>query len=342
MDHLLRVCVPSLGESVHEATVAKWYKKVGDFVGENDLLLELETEKITLDIYAPSSGVVCELHRLAHDVVEVGDVLATINTQKKEDDPLPDSTPIEDSVDHDDHPSSSSLIYHQPLTPLRQKIAKRLKEVQQTTASLTTFNEIDLHVIDEIRTHYQEDFEKTYGAKLSYTVFFAYACSRLLMKWPIMNAHLQEQDIVFHRYCHLGIAISVEEGIVVPAIKNAHLMSLAQIALSIKELSEKARSKSLKPSQLKGGTFSITNGGVFGSLFSTPIINPGQSAILGMHSVQKRPVVINDAIHIRPMMYVALSYDHRIIDGKQSITFLKILKERMEHPYYEWLFDQKI
>ena len=236
---------------------------------------------------------------------------------------------------HHDSPSfkeEESLIYRQSLTPMRRRLAQRLKDVQQSTASLTTFNEVDLQNLITLRHLGQQAFQQRYGAKLSYIAFFVHACAALIKEFPTLNARLENQEIVFHRYCHIGIAIAIDDGLVVPVIKNAHIMSLGEIAKYIEDMTRHVRNKTLTPDDLSGGTFSITNGGVFGSLLSTPIINPMQSAILGMHTIQDRAVVVDGVIVIRPMMYLALSYDHCLIDGKQSITFLKRLKELLENP----------
>jgi len=226
----------------------------------------------------------------------------------------------------------SEGIRREPMSRIRRKIAERLVQAQHTAAILTTFNEIDLHNVLEIRARYREKFEKTYGVGLGLMSFFARACVLALKEFPKVNAMIDGNDIVYHDYVHLGIAVSTDRGLAVPVLRNAHTMSFAKLESEIKRLAAATREGKLSLEELSGGTFTITNGGVFGSLLSTPILNPPQSGILGMHAIQKRPVVVNDRIEIRPMMYVALSYDHRLIDGRESVTFLVRIKELLEDP----------
>ncbi|WP_428938915.1 2-oxoglutarate dehydrogenase complex dihydrolipoyllysine-residue succinyltransferase [Fontivita pretiosa] len=226
----------------------------------------------------------------------------------------------------------SEGIRREPMSKIRRRIAERLVQAQHTAAILTTFNEIDLHNVLEIRARYREKFEKTYGVGLGLMSFFARACVLALKEFPKVNAMIDGNDIVYHDYVHLGIAVSTDRGLAVPVLRNAHTMSFAKLESEIKRLAAATREGKLSLEELSGGTFTITNGGVFGSLLSTPILNPPQSGILGMHAIQKRPVVVNDKIEIRPMMYVALSYDHRLIDGRESVTFLVRIKELLEDP----------
>jgi 2-oxoglutarate dehydrogenase E2 component (dihydrolipoamide succinyltransferase) len=218
------------------------------------------------------------------------------------------------------------------MSKIRRKIAENLVRAKSTAAILTTFNEIDLHNVMELRTRYKERFEKRYGVGLGFMSFFAKACTTALMQMPLLNAFIDGDDIVYHDYVNLGVAVSTDRGLVVPVIRDAHAMSFAQLELEIKRLAMQARDGKLDLNELSGGTFTLTNGGIFGSLMSTPILNSPQSAIFGMHSIQKRPVVINDQIEVRPMMYVAMSYDHRLIDGRDSVTFVVRVKELLEDP----------
>jgi 2-oxoglutarate dehydrogenase E2 component (dihydrolipoamide succinyltransferase) len=223
-------------------------------------------------------------------------------------------------------------VRREPMSKLRRKIAERLVQAQHTAAILTTFNEIDLHNVMDIRARHKEKFEKTHGVGLGFMSFFAKACATALKEFPRVNAQIDGDDVLYHDYVHLGIAVSTDRGLAVPVLRHVHAMSFAKIESEIKRLATATREGKLSLEELSGGTFTITNGGVFGSLLSTPIINPPQSAILGMHNIQKRPVVINDKIEIRPMMYVALSYDHRLIDGRESVTFLVRVKDLLEDP----------
>jgi 2-oxoglutarate dehydrogenase E2 component (dihydrolipoamide succinyltransferase) len=228
--------------------------------------------------------------------------------------------------------SAAEGIRREPMSKIRRKIAERLVQAQHTAAILTTFNEIDLHQVLEIRARYRERFEQTYGVGLGLMSFFARACVLALKEFPKVNAMIDGNDIVYHDHVHLGIAVSTDRGLAVPVLRNAHTMSFAKLESEIKRLAAATREGKLSLEELSGGTFTITNGGVFGSLLSTPILNPPQSGILGMHAIHKRPVVVNDRIEIRPMMYVALSYDHRLIDGRESVTFLVRIKELLEDP----------
>jgi 2-oxoglutarate dehydrogenase E2 component (dihydrolipoamide succinyltransferase) len=229
-------------------------------------------------------------------------------------------------------PATVGGVRREPMSKLRKKIAERLVAAQHTAAILTTFNEIDLHNVMDIRSRYKEKFEKTHGVGLGFMSFFAKACVLALKEFPKVNGMIDGDDVVYHDYVHLGIAVSTDRGLAVPVLRNAHTMSFAKIESEIKRLAAATRDGKLGLDELSGGTFTITNGGVFGSLLSTPIINPPQSGILGMHAIQKRPMVVNDKIEIRPMMYVALSYDHRLIDGRESVSFLVRLKELLEDP----------
>lgn len=385
--------VPPLGESVTEATIGTWHKKVGDFVNQDELLVELETDKITLEVNAEKSGILESIDKESGATVSAGEKLCSIkegvSTGSKEPtkttqvtDSLPKS---ESSIDvkttsttseklpspaaakiaaeknlnltslsgsgkdgritKGDVLNASSQVVMMPqavnsdrviekvkMTSLRKRIAQRLKESQNTAAILTTFNEADMKNIMDIRNKYKDEFFKKHGVKLGFMSFFVKASTIALQEIPEINAQINEEEITYHKYCDISIAVGTDKGLVVPVLRNADKLSFADIEAGIGELALKARNNKLTMEDLTGGTFSITNGGVYGSLLSTPIINPPQTGILGMHSIQERPVVINGEIKIRPMMYLALSYDHRIVDGKGAVTFLVRLKELLEEP----------
>ena len=396
------IVVPQLGESVSEATVAKWYKKVGDVVKADEPIVELETDKVTLEINSPGNG---KLSGIAYDVgdeVGVGTVLGAIGeaevTQSVIDAEVSDEGVISAapaaSVDRDlpqNHLSpavrkliadnnldSESIVgtgrggrltksdvvsymenldtdngsqvdtQAEPLeqkrkstnrneervrlSRLRKRIAERLKEAQNTAAILTTFNEVDMTAVLDARSRYKEQFEKKHGVRLGFMSFFAKACIIALSEIPAVNAMIDGDEIVYRQYVDMGIAVGTDQGLVVPVIRDAQGRSFSDIEKSIGELGKKARSGELSVDDLTGGSFTITNGGVYGSLLSTPIINPPQSAILGMHKIQERPIAINGEVLVRPMMYLALSYDHRIIDGAEAVTFLARVKECIEEP----------
>lgn len=393
--------VPVLGESVTEATVASWLKKVGDSVAADEMVCELETDKVTLEVPAPAAGVIAEI--LADEGANVGvnALLATISdsvadivrpaaeTRVKAPSPSVEKQPPLPPVkrDPEDAPSAKRLMSESgisrdsvsgsgrdgrvmkedvqraiaaaekvaaktaeqavtesaarpdedaeervPMTRLRQTIARRLKEAQNTAAMLTTYNEVDLTRVIEFRSAYKDVFLKKYGAKLGFMSFFVKACCNALLEVPEVNAEIDGTDIVFKRFVHMGIAVGTPTGLVVPVVRNAHKLSFADIELKIAELGARARDGKLSMADMQGGTFSISNGGVYGSLMSSPILNPPQSGILGMHKIQERPVAIDGKVEIRPMMYLALSYDHRIVDGKGAVTFLVRVKESIEDP----------
>ncbi|MET0155285.1 MAG: 2-oxoglutarate dehydrogenase complex dihydrolipoyllysine-residue succinyltransferase [Rickettsiales bacterium] len=381
----ININVPPLGESVSEATIAKWHKKPGDAVKADELLAELETEKVTLEVNAPQSGVISELKVKEGDSVEVGALIATMeagegktvpakqeSAPKKEEmhtssseqktvySPAAQKIAAEKGVypesgtGKDGRVTKGDVLSHQPAAPakreegpreervrmtkLRQKIAQRLKESQNTAAILTTFNEIDMSAAMKLRKIYQDKFVEKYGVKLGFMSFFTKAAIHALRDIPAVNAEIQGDEIVYKKYCHIGVAVGAPQGLVVPVLKDAQDMSFAQIEQTIAEFGKKARAGKLSPDDMSGGTFTISNGGVYGSLLSTPIINPPQTGILGLHKIQDRPVAENGQVVIRPMMYVALSYDHRLIDGSEAVTFLVKVKEAMEDPQ-RLLFD---
>ena len=434
-----KIIVPALGESITEATVAKWIKKVGDTVEADEPIVELETDKVNLEVPSPVTGILEEINVKDGATIEVGTTLGSVKEndlsetkhtikkiQPKEEVPSATEKIIEEAeefskndndvistkflnenkniikaepvilkdeekpliltdevVDDEVITSNGSLspavrkivnennidvkkikgsgkegrilkgdlinlmnIKPKPnqrkidygeeerikMTRLRLTIAKRLKEAQENAAMLTTFNEVDMSMINDIRAKYQENFKTKFGIKLGYMSFFIKACVNGLRSYPAINAEIENDEIIYKNYYNLSFAVGTDKGLVVPVIRNADELSFADIEKNILKLSEKARSGKLSIEDLQGGTFTISNGGIYGSMLSTPILNQPQSGVLGMHNIVKRPVVINDQIQIRPIMYLALSYDHRIIDGKEAVSFLKLVKENLEDP----------
>ena len=390
--------VPTLGESVSEATIGRWYKKAGDVVKADEPLVELETDKVTIEVNAPASGVLSEIVAKDGETVAPGALLGQITAggagaapapapvaAAPAAAPAPKAAPAamppapaaakiaaDNSLSTDDIagsgkrgqvlkgdvlaaiaagpvvaaptplapvvarvPSSaddSALEERVRMTKLRQTIARRLKDAQNTAAMLTTFNEVDMGEVMALRARYKDVFEKKHGAKLGFMSFFVKACTQALKEIPAVNAEIDGTDLVYKNYYHLGIAVGTEKGLVVPVVRNADRMGLAQIETTIADFGKRARDGALKLEEMQGGTFTITNGGIYGSLMSTPILNAPQSGILGMHKIQERPMVVGGKIEIRPMMYLALSYDHRIVDGKEAVTFLVRVKEALEDP----------
>jgi 2-oxoglutarate dehydrogenase E2 component (dihydrolipoamide succinyltransferase) len=388
----IEIKVPPLGESVSEASIAKLRKKVGDAVKADELILELETDKVTLEVNAPANGVISDLKVKEGDNVKVGDLVAvmqeggsakatpvassqaTPNLQasvasnkisaQHELSPAPKKLATENNIDTSTIAGSGKdgrvtkgdvldviangaknvIVQNAPqasgskptervkMSKLRQKIAERLKESQNTAAILTTFNEVDMGAVMALRTEYKDVFEKKHGVKLGFMSFFVKACIVALKELPAVNAEIDGADIIYKNFYDIGVAVGSPQGLVVPVLREGDKLNLAGIEKGISELGVKARDGKLTLPDLAGATFTISNGGVYGSLMSTPIINPPQSAILGMHKIQERPMAINGEIKIRPMMYLALSYDHRIIDGKEAVTFLVRIKELLEDP----------
>ena len=400
--------VPSLGESVTEATIARWYKSIGDSVSIDEPLLELETDKVTLEVPAPVSGQLTDIKVKDGDTVEVGAILGAIAegavASEKAPDPQPTIETIkeepivekpkaeevkevetikepasvsnelspavrkivaENNIDinkinpsgkngritKEDALSSISSQSNEIVSPskpkatnsnqttervtmsrLRKTIAKRLKDAQNTAAILTTFNEVDMTELIKVRNEYKEFFEKKHGVKLGFMSFFVKACITALKEIPEVNAEIEGDDVIYKNYYNIGVAVGTDQGLVVPVIKNADELIVADIEKEIASLGKKARDGKLSISDMQDGTFTISNGGVYGSLMSTPILNPPQSGVLGMHKIQERPIAIDGEIAIRPMMYLALSYDHRLIDGKAAVTFLVRVKESLEDP----------
>ena len=351
-DTIMDVLVPILGESVVEATVSKWIKKQGEFVEMDEPIVELETDKVTLEVPAAISGTLDKLVVSEGDTVEVGALLAIINagekpiekskpatkvTQPEKTDPKPavelakkQDTNINQIVPK--NRNNENLEERVPMSRLRQAIARRLKEAQNTAAMLTTYNEVDMTALMEMRSSYQDSFEKKNGVRLGYMSLFVKASIDALKEYPAVNAEIEGNEIIYKNYYNIGVAVGTSQGLVVPVIKDADMMSVGETEIKIAEFGKKAKEGNLAISDMAGGTFTISNGGVYGSLMSSPILNPPQSGILGMHKIQKRPVAIGNNIEIRPMMYLALSYDHRIIDGREAVSFLVRIKEIIEDP----------
>lgn len=358
----IEVKVPSLGESISQATISRIIKSSGSFVSQNDEILELETDKVNQVIYANESGKLNLIVKVS-DEVRVGQVLGSIDTSVSLDSPKTDAgKPVikpslqelgstrkmpEDVVKEMENPSSTleklpsvdslqpsqaSASSRKKMSALRRTIAEKLVEVKNTTAMLTTFNEVDMTKVIEIRGKEQEAFQKKYGIKLGFMSFFIKAVVSALKMFPQIHSYIDGEDIVSFNHFDIGIAVATDKGLVVPVVRKCDSATFGNIEQQIAELAKKSRDSKISLDELVGGCFTITNGGTFGSLLSTPILNPPQSAILGMHAILKRPVVINDQIVIRPMMYLALSYDHRLIDGRDSVQFLIHIKESIEEP----------
>ena len=385
---------PTFPESVADGTVANWVKKEGDQVNQDEIIAEIETDKVVLEVVAPTDGILTKILKKEGDIVNSAEIIGEFDdaqdskpqnkekTETKEEviiekqdspkasdkksGPAVKKIIAENNIDpqsikssrKDQRITKADVIKHLesknkstqhkdvkssivsssrpekrvPMTRLRNTIAKRLVTVQQETAMLTTFNEVDMLPIKELRSKYGQEFEKQHGIKLGFMGFFVIAAVQALKKFPIVNASIDGSDVVYHGYKDIGVAVSTDRGLVVPIIKDADTKSLPELEKSILEYSEKARDSKLTIDEMQGGTFTISNGGVFGSLLSTPILNAPQTAILGMHAIQDRPVAINGEIVIRPMMYLAMSYDHRLLDGKEAVRFLVSIKEQLESP----------
>ena len=398
---MTEIRVPTLGESITEATVGKWFKQPGDAVAVDEPLVELETDKVTLEVPAPAAGVLSDIAAKDGDTVGVGALLGQIKdgvgaaakpaaaaAAKPAEAPKPAPAPAAKATDTAMPPSVRKLAAESGVDPakvdgsglhgqvtkgdmmaaieraaaaptpvaapvqmrapspaddaareervhmtrLRQTIARRLKDAQNTAAMLTTFNEVDMGAVMSLRNQYKELFEKKHGVKLGFMGFFVRACIQGLKEIPAVNAEIDGTDLVYKNYYHIGVAVGTEKGLVVPVVRDADGKSLAEIEKTISDFGRRARDGQLKIEEMQGGTFTISNGGVYGSLMSTPILNAPQSGILGMHKIQERPMVVGGKIEPRPMMYLALSYDHRIVDGREAVTFLVRVKECLEDP----------
>lgn len=347
--------IPRMGESITEATIGAILKPSGSFVKLDEEILELETEKVNQVIYAPAEGKL-ELTVNLQDTVQINQVIGTINTEGKGESKEPAKTPQPSEnrmgkeafvAELKKEPPKEPLPFskkqepakkeprsetRQKLSKIRRVIATRLVEAQRTAAMLTTFNEVDMTQIMLLRERYKDLFMKEYQVKLGFMPFFIKASVLALEEFPEVNAYLDGEDLVYRNYFDISIAVSTDKGLVVPVVRDCDRLSFAEIEQTVEKYSTSARQGTLSVDDLQGGGFTITNGGVFGSLFSTPILNPPQVAILGMHKIQKRPVAINDQVMIRPMMYLALTYDHRVIDGKGAVSFLSTIKQRLEDP----------
>ncbi|MCL4113587.1 UNVERIFIED_CONTAM: hypothetical protein GTU68_001020 [Idotea baltica] len=364
----IEIRVPQLPESVADASIAAWVVSVGDYVEEDQNLLELETDKVVLEVPAPAAGVLIEIKAeqdatvLGGDLIGIIDETAAASASSEAAAPAAaESTPAASAAPANSDANASPSVRKNdlekkaapakkaaagtttvdlsgreerrvPMTRLRAKIAERLIDAQQTAAILTTFNEVDLSQVMRLRKKYQERFTKAHDVKLGFMSFFVKAATEALKRYPEINAKIDDGDIIYQGYYDIGVAVSSERGLVVPVLRNTDTMGNADIEKAIKDFGTRARSGHLELDDLTGGTFSITNGGIFGSMLSTPIINPPQSAILGMHNIQERAMVVDGEIVIRPMMYLALSYDHRLIDGKAAVSFLVKVKELLEDP----------
>ncbi len=395
----IEIRVPTLGESITEATVGKWFKKAGEAVSADEPLVELETDKVTLEVNAPGAGVLSEIAAETGQTVSIGALLGQLSAGGAGSSPAPRQgakaapTPAPAAAAMPPAPSAAKIAAErgidlatvagagkrgqvlkgdvlaaaaaaaapQPAVPappapapapvaaravaddgareervrmtkLRQTIARRLKDAQNTAAMLTTFNEVDMTEVMAMRSRYKDAFEKKHGAKLGFMGFFVKACVQALKEIPAVNAEIDGADLVYKNYYHLGVAVGTDKGLIVPVVRDCDQLSVAGIEKAIADLGKRARDGQLKLDELQGGTFTITNGGVYGSLMSTPILNAPQSGILGMHKIQERPVAVGGKVEIRPMMYLALSYDHRVVDGKEAVTFLVRVKEALEDP----------
>ena len=364
------VKVPVLPESINEATVAAWHKKPGDSVEVDDVIVEIETDKVVLEVPAEESGILTEILAEEGETVNEQQVLGLLDDsadasnddtpqeeQVTQEEPVktaqvsPEEAPKEEAkkepvaapeipreepaaapVSQSSQPSSNRMEERVPMTRIRKTIANRLHSATQNTAMLTTFNEVDMSEILAMRASYKEAFEKKYSVKLGFMSFFVKAAVESLKKFPTVNAYLDGDDIVYHAFCDVSVAVSSDRGLVVPVLRDAHKMGMHDIEKGIMDYAVRAQDGTLGIEEMSGGTFTISNGGVFGSLLSTPILNSPQSAILGMHKTQERPIAVNGEVVIKPMMYLALSYDHRIIDGKEAVQFFISIKEALEDP----------
>jgi len=400
MTNMAEIRVPTLGESVTEATIGRWFKKPGDVVKADEPLLELETDKVTLEVNAPAAGILAEITAKDGETVAPGALLGQITAGAAGIVAAPAAAPAvapapaafkaapaaagssmpaapsaaklaaESGIDTSGvagsgkrgqvlkgdvlaaiatggaaAPAAAPIAVRAPsgaddasreervkMTKLRQTIARRLKEAQNTAAMLTTFNEVDMTEVMALRARYKDIFEKKHGNKLGFMGFFVKACVQALKELPAVNAEIDATDLIYKNYYHIGIAVGTEKGLVVPVVRDADQLSISGVEKTIADFGKRARDGQLKIDEMQGGTFTITNGGIYGSLMSTPILNAPQSGILGMHKIQDRPMVVNGKIEVRPMMYLALSYDHRIVDGKEAVTFLVRVKEALEDP----------
>jgi 2-oxoglutarate dehydrogenase E2 component (dihydrolipoamide succinyltransferase) len=328
----VELVVPSVGESITEVEIGDWLKKQGEAVNQDDPVVVIETEKVTVELPAPASGTVTSVLKKKGDKASVGDVIGYIETNGAR--PRVEAKPEAPESKAPAAVSSNTGREEQavPMTPIRRRIAERLVEAQKSAALLTTFNEIDMTAVIALRKQHQEAFNTKYRIKLGFMSFFVKASIEALKLIPQVNAEIRGQDIVYRNYYDIGIAVGGGKGLVVPIVRNAERMSFAEIERAIADFTQRAIANQLKVDELQGGTFTISNGGIYGSMLSTPIVNPPQSGVLGLHAIEDRPVAREGAVVIRPMMYVALTYDHRVVDGREAVTFLKRIKELIEQP----------
>jgi 2-oxoglutarate dehydrogenase E2 component (dihydrolipoamide succinyltransferase) len=330
----VELVVPSVGESITEVEIGDWLKKQGEVVNQDDPVVVIETEKVTVELPAPATGTITSVLKKKGDKASVGDVIGYIETNGAK--PRSETKPeaAETKAPAATVPPATTGREEQavPMTPIRRRIAERLVEAQKSAALLTTFNEIDMSAVIALRKHHQEAFHVKYRIKLGFMSFFVKASIEALKLIPQVNAEVRGHDIVYRNYYDIGIAVGGGKGLVVPIVCNAERMSFAEIERVIADFAQRAMANQLKVDELQGGTFTISNGGIYGSMLSTPIVNPPQSGVLGLHSIEDRPVARDGAVVIRPMMYVALTYDHRVVDGREAVTFLKRIKELIEEP----------
>jgi len=330
----VELVVPSVGESITEVEIGDWLKKQGEAVNQDDPVVVIETEKVTVELPAPATGTITSVLKNKGDKASVGDVIGYIETNGAK--PRPEAKPevLESKTPPATARPSSTGREEQavPMTPIRRRIAERLVEAQKSAALLTTFNEIDMSAVIDLRKQHQEAFQAKYRIKLGFMSFFVKASIEALKLIPQVNAEIRGHDIVYRNYYDIGIAVGGGKGLVVPIVRNAERMSFAEVERAIADFAQRAMANQLKVDELQGGTFTISNGGIYGSMLSTPIVNPPQSGVLGLHSIEDRPVARAGAVVIRPMMYVALTYDHRVVDGREAVTFLKRIKELIEQP----------
>jgi 2-oxoglutarate dehydrogenase E2 component (dihydrolipoamide succinyltransferase) len=331
----VELVVPSVGESITEVEIGDWLKKEGEVVNQDDPVVVIETEKVTVELPAPASGTITSVLKNKGDKASVGDVIGYIETNGAK--PRPEEVKSEvlesKAPPAIARPSNTGREEQAvPMTPIRRRIAERLVEAQKSAALLTTFNEIDMSAVIALRTQHQEAFQAKYRIKLGFMSFFVKACIEGLKLIPQVNAEIRGHDIVYRNYYDIGIAVGGGKGLVVPVVRNAERMSFAEVERAIADFAQRAMANQLKVDELQGGTFTISNGGIYGSMLSTPIVNPPQSGVLGLHSIEDRPVARDGAVVIRPMMYVALTYDHRVVDGREAVTFLKRIRDLIEEP----------
>src|SRR5262249_26739685 len=326
----VELVVPSVGESITEVEIGDWLKNPGEQIHQDEPVVVIETEKVTVELPAPATGTLTAMLKHKGDKATVGDVIGYMEPDGmgRTAPPLQKQPKSEEQL-KSEQPREEQVI---PMTPIRQRIAERLVEAQKSAALLTTFNEIDMSAVLALRRQHQETFQAKYHIKLGLMSFFVKATIEALKTVPQLNAEVRGHDIVYRNYHDIGIAVGGGKGLVVPVLRNAERMSFAEIETAIADFANRAQANQLKVDELQGGTFTISNGGVYGSMLSTPIVNPPQSGVLGLHAIEDRPVARDGAVVIRPMMYVALTYDHRIVDGRESVTCLRRIKEIVEDP----------